>query len=123
MLDVYGPVLVYRYLGYPVVAVAAFALWRPSLASLVALLLGAFTVFRLVTLFLIARALRRILMHAVGARATVVGVPRRGDILVDVDGRQFAAMVVARNPNRPKVGQHVAVLMDRNRSTVLVFLG
>jgi hypothetical protein len=70
------------------------------------------------------RSLRIGLKWTIGVDAIVVKVPRfRGDLRVEVHGREMAAMELTRNPDRPKVGQHVTVLMHRNRSEILMLLG
>ena len=123
MLDLFGPSLVITSLGYRVLVLAGFALWRPQVLVVAAAILGATFVFRLLVVFRLARSVRKILAWGVGADATVVSVPRKGDVMVQVDGRVFPALEVSRNPNRPKVGQHVGVLMNRSRSDVLMFVG
>jgi hypothetical protein len=123
MVDVFGPLVVYNYLGYPAVVLGGLALWRPAILGVAGILLGAMSVFRLFRLWRIARAVRKILTWAVGEDAIVISAPRRGVVRVQVGGHEFAALEAARIPNRPKVGQRVGVLMDAARSDVLLLLG
>jgi hypothetical protein len=124
MLGIYWPVLIYSYLGYPIVTGALIARWRPGIFSLAVIVLGLWIVLRLVLLAFVLRSLRIGLKWTIGVDAIVLKVPRfRGDLRVEVEGRELAAMELTRNPARPKVGQHVTVLMDRNRTSILLLLG
>lgn len=124
MLEIYWPALIYSYLGYPIVTGALIARWRPSIFRIAVIALGVWLVVRLVILGIVLRSLRIGLKWTIGVDATVVKVPRfRGDLRVQVEGREMAAMELTRNPARPKVGQHVTVLMDRNRTSILLLLG
>jgi len=124
MLEIYWPAILYSYFGYPIVVGAVIARWRPELFSIAVIVLAAVLVIRLAFLAFIMRSLRTGLKWTVGADAIVVKVPRfRGDVRVEVDGRVMAAMELSRNPDRPKVGQHVTVLMYRDRSEILMLLG
>ncbi len=124
MLEIYWPAIVYSYLGYPIVLGAVFARWRPELFGIAVIVLGAVLVIRLAFLAFVLRSLRIGLKWTIGVDAVVVSVPRfRRDVRVEVDGRVMAAMELSRNPVRPKVGQHVTVLMYRDRSEILMLLG
>jgi hypothetical protein len=124
MLEIYWPAIVYSYFGYPIVLGAVIARWNPRVFVFAAIVLGAWLIFRLAFLAFIMRSLRIGLKYTIGVDAIVVKVPRfRGDLRVQVDGRVMAAMELARNPARPKVGQHVTVLMNQDRSKILMLLG
>ena len=124
VLEIYWPAIVYSYFGYPIVLGAVIARWDPTAFALWAVVLGVVTVLRLAFLAYIMRSLRIGLRWAIGVDATVMSVPRfRGALRVQVDGRVMKAGELSRNPDRPKVGQHVTVLMDRRRTTILMLLG
>ena len=123
-MEIYWPAIAYSYFGYPIVLGAVVARWRPELFSIAVIVLAAVLVIRLAFLAFVMRSLRIGLKWTIGVDAVVVRVPRfRGDLRVDVDGREMAAMELSRNPDRPKVGQHVTVLMYRDRSKILMLLG
>jgi hypothetical protein len=124
VLEIYWPAIVYSYFGYPIVLEALIARWNPRVLALATIVLVAVLVFRLAFLAFTMRSLRIGLKWTIGVDAIVVKVPRfRGYLRVEVDGREMAAMELTRNPDRPKVGQHVTVLMHRNRSEILMLLG
>jgi len=124
MLEIYWPAIVYSYFGYPIVLGALIARWRPELFDIAVIALAAVVVIRLAFLAIVLRSLRIGLKWTIGVDAIVVSVPRfRRDVRVEVDGRVMAAMELSRNPVRPKVGQHVTVLMYRDRSQILMLLG
>lgn len=60
---------------------------------------------------------------SVGADAIVVDAPTRGDVMVQVGGLVAPALELSRSSKRPRVGQHVGVLMNRTHSHVLMYLG
>ena len=124
MLEIYWPAIVYSYFGYPIVLGALVARWRPELFDIAVIVLAAVVVIRLAFLAIVLRSLRIGLKWTIGVDAIVVSVPRfRRDVRVEVEGRVMAAMELSRNPVRPKVGQHVTVLMHRDRSQILMLLG
>jgi hypothetical protein len=124
LLEIYWPAIIYSYLGYPIVVGAVIARWRPGVLFVAVIVLVFVLVVRLVFLAIVLRALRTGLRWTIGVDAIVVSVPGfRRDVRVEVDGRVMGAMELSRNPVRPKVGQHVTVLMYRDRSAILMLLG
>jgi membrane protein implicated in regulation of membrane protease activity len=101
--DIFGPSFVLTSVGYRVVVVAGFLLWRPQIALLAAAILGATLVFRILTILRLAGPVKRILGMSVGADAIVVDAPKRGDVVVQVGGVLAPALELSRDPRRPKV--------------------
>lgn len=121
--DIFGPSFILSSVGYRVLVVAAFVLWRPQIALVAAAVLGATLAFRVVTIVRLAGPVKKILGMSVGADAIIVDAPKKGDVMVQIGGLIAPALELSRNARRPRVGQHVGVLMNRTRSHVLMYLG